>query len=320
MSENERIPAAPAGADGASMTAGQMLRAARERSGMQLAALAAAIKVPPQKLEALETDRLEALPDATFARALAKTVCRFLKVDPEPVLARLPDVRMSELEHVAQGLNQPFRDTAQRQDLFKVESLRRPVVLVSLLLVIAALVLWALPPGMLGFSDDTPEPTTQVEPVSPGAPSTESETAPVVPPPFEPAAPAAEPAVPAPQPAVPPPAAVPAVPPAATTPPAAAPAPAPASATGAAETGPAGKLASAVILRTLAPSWIELRDADGKTLLSRQLAGGETASLDGRFPMQLKVGNAGGTELTVRGQPVDLKAHTRNNVARLELQ
>lgn len=317
MSENERISAAPAGADGASMTAGQMLRAARERSGMQLAALAAAIKVPPQKLEALENDRLEALPDATFARALAKTVCRFLKVDPEPVLARLPDVRMSELEHVAQGLNQPFRDTAQRQDLFKVESLRRPVVLVSLLLVIAALVLWALPPGMLGSSDEMPAPTTQVEPVSPGGASPGSEAVPAVPqPPFEPVAPAVEPAVPAPQPAVPPPGAVPAVPPAAAPVPTP---PAPASAPGAAA-AVAEKLAAAVILRTLAPSWVELRDADGRTLLSRQLAGGETASLDGRFPMQLKVGNAGGTELTVRGQPVDLKAHTRNNVARLELQ
>jgi len=59
-------------------TAGQMMRAARERRGMHIAVLAAAIKVPQRKLEALEADRYEELPDITFARALAQAVCRAL--------------------------------------------------------------------------------------------------------------------------------------------------------------------------------------------------------------------------------------------------
>ena len=46
-----------------------MLRAARQQQGLHIAALAAAIKVTPAKLEALEAGRIEALPDATFARA-----------------------------------------------------------------------------------------------------------------------------------------------------------------------------------------------------------------------------------------------------------
>ena len=71
-------------------SAGALLRAARERQGMHVAALAAAIKIPQRKLEALESDRLDELPDATFARALALTVCRALKIDPAPVLAVLP--------------------------------------------------------------------------------------------------------------------------------------------------------------------------------------------------------------------------------------
>ena len=40
-----------------------------------------------RKLEALEDDRYDQLPDAVFARALASSVCRTLKVDPQPVLA-----------------------------------------------------------------------------------------------------------------------------------------------------------------------------------------------------------------------------------------
>ena len=67
-------------------TAGSLLRAAREKQGLHIAALAAAIKVSQRKLEALEGDRYDELPDATFTRALAQTVCRTLKVDARPVL------------------------------------------------------------------------------------------------------------------------------------------------------------------------------------------------------------------------------------------
>ena len=45
--------------------AGALLRAARERQGLHIAALAAAIKVSQRKLEALEADRGDGLPDAT---------------------------------------------------------------------------------------------------------------------------------------------------------------------------------------------------------------------------------------------------------------
>ncbi len=38
-------------------TAGSLLRAAREKQGLHIAALAAAIKVAPRKLDALENDR-----------------------------------------------------------------------------------------------------------------------------------------------------------------------------------------------------------------------------------------------------------------------
>ena len=73
---------------------GQRRRAAArpraKRQGLHIAALAAAIKVAPRKLDALENDRYDELPDATFTRALAQTVCRTLKIDAAPVLALLP--------------------------------------------------------------------------------------------------------------------------------------------------------------------------------------------------------------------------------------
>jgi cytoskeleton protein RodZ len=47
---------------------------------------------------------------------------------------------------------------------------------------------------------------------------------------------------------------------------------------------------------------------------------GESLGLDGHLPFKLKIGNAAATSLVFRGQPVDLAALTRDNVARLELK
>jgi cytoskeleton protein RodZ len=43
-------------------------------------------------LEALEADQFQHLPEPVFARALAAKVCRFLKIDSEPVLALMPQM------------------------------------------------------------------------------------------------------------------------------------------------------------------------------------------------------------------------------------
>ena len=299
IESDQGSPSQDAGTAG--KTAGEMLKAARLAHGVHIAALAASIKVSVQKLELLEADRFDELPDPTFARALAQTVCRFLKIDPVPVLAKLPEPGTpSKLEHVARGLNQPFRDSGSRGgEAVKLSALSRPAVWLPLLLVIAAIVLWLLPPGMLklptGFgAGDTPEtettpPTTTVPvPVMPPSEPAASETvhsAPlVVDPPVAPAASAAVAPTPAPN--------VPAV---------------------SADSAP-------VVVQTVAESWLEVRDANGRVLVSRLVAPGETLSLAGEFPMRVRVGNAGGTKVTVRGQPFDLTPFVRDNVARFDIK
>ena len=79
----------------AATTAGGMLREARESMHVDIAVLAAMLKVPEHKLLALEADRFEALPDLTFARALAASVCRTLKIEPAPgrMQARIVETR-----------------------------------------------------------------------------------------------------------------------------------------------------------------------------------------------------------------------------------
>ncbi|MDO4768765.1 MAG: helix-turn-helix domain-containing protein [Brachymonas sp.] len=85
------LGAAPAGDDANSATsAGALLRAYREEADMEQETLAAALKVSPQKLQALESDDYSALPALYFARGLAANICRHLERDPAPVLALMP--------------------------------------------------------------------------------------------------------------------------------------------------------------------------------------------------------------------------------------
>ncbi len=73
-------------------------------------------------------------------------------------------------------------------------------------------------------------------------------------------------------------------------------------------------------LRSSAPSWVEVTDAQGKALVARLLHPGEVVGVDGTPPLKLRIGNAAGTQVIFRGQPTELQAFTRDNVARLELK
>ena len=95
-------------------TAGMLLRRARESAGLHVAALAVSMKVPVKKLEALEADRLDLLPDAVFVRALASSVCRALKIDPAPVLQLLPQTSTPRLDAEERGINLPFHAAGDR--------------------------------------------------------------------------------------------------------------------------------------------------------------------------------------------------------------
>jgi len=319
-----------------------MLRAAREKQGLHIAALAAAIKVSPRKLDALENDRWHELPDATFVRALAQTVCRTLKIEAKPVLALLPITGEVVLEPVSNVLNEPFRDRPGRDGGGFGASAIRPMVMVGLLMLVAAVVVYFLPASLW-----TPRPDQPVVAAAPAvaAPAAASPASSAVGPDsaaFGVSAPASmpgaaadnavAPAAPGPAPGVavssvavsasaavtplaPPVAAV-ALPSMA----AAVPAPAAAPASGSPAQPPTSAAAGLLQLRSTQASWVDVRDARGTVLLSRIVQPGEAVGLDGALPMRLTIGNAAGTQLSFRGKAVDMTGRVRENVARLELQ
>lgn len=93
-------------------SAGALLRQYREAKGLHISILAASLKVPTAKLEALEANRFEALPDLVFARALAMSVCRYLHVDFAAVLSMMPGQdampAVEPLVSVSSGMQRPM--------------------------------------------------------------------------------------------------------------------------------------------------------------------------------------------------------------------
>ena len=283
-------------------TAGGLLRQARQAQGLHIAALAAAIKVVPKKLELLESDQFDQLPDATFTRALAQSVCRTLKIDAAPVLALLPPPKGHRLDHLAEGLNTPFRERPGRLEPREGALLGNPVFWIAALIGVLTLAVYALPASWLPFSDSAVTPPRSTEPTAapvaaPAPPAVVADAA------SAPASAAATDAVSA------------AVPDAAASGAVSEPA-APA------EPDPEVVAAASGMLQfqTTAPSWVEVIDARGQSLIARVLEAGESVGLDGVLPMKVRIGNVRGTQFVFRGQPFALAPYTRDNVARFDLK
>ena len=111
--------------------------------------LASSIKVAPAKLEALELGQYDRLPDANFARALAMTVCRTLRIDPTEVLASLPAAKPTALAEGKPPLNQPFKEVRSGTPLFDQTMDWKAVLsfkwLAPLILLVAAALIYLVP-------------------------------------------------------------------------------------------------------------------------------------------------------------------------------
>lgn len=298
-----------------------MLRAARQQQGLHIAALAAAIKVSPAKLESLESGRYHELLDIAFSRALAQTVCRMLKIDPTPVLAQMPGAPPDALGRVDGGLNMPYRERPGRVVPADWAPWRHPVLwLVALLLIAAAA--FVLVPATVVRDLALPGSAGTLPVMPPGgaaaAQPAGADTG------AAPAAGAASGPGLAPKTASPGELGINA---ALTLGAAATPRTELPAATSGALVGDANPNANAnanangdaVMLRALQPTWVQAVDGTGQTLMARLLPAGETVEMTVTPPLRLKIGNVSGTELSFRGHRVDLSTATRDNIANVTL-
>ena len=80
---------------------GAQLRAARERAGLDLAAVAGRTNVRKAYLEALETDDVDALPEDVYARNFLRLYAREVGVDEHDALARFAALRARRAGHAS---------------------------------------------------------------------------------------------------------------------------------------------------------------------------------------------------------------------------
>ena len=299
-------------APAAAVSAGALLRQARQAQGVALGDLAATLKVPVEKLQALEDEDWQRLPDVVFLRALAQTICRTLHLEAAPVLALLPQQKVTALAPQG-GLNAPMRERGV-PSILATNTKHSPWPWVVLLLIVLGGggylgVQWMAPEWVRGVSTTVPAPSAPVgdSPLfSPAGPE-ESDGGNM-----GDGAQAGE---------------VPAVQAAALMQPAlqeeegaqpgfAAPAPAPV-----AQAEPAAASVSPVLRITAkGATWVQVLDAQQRLLIEKILQDGEVFSTSAPKPLTVAVGKADLATVEVNGAPFDLQAVARSNVARFEVK
>jgi cytoskeleton protein RodZ len=293
---------------GVTRSAGAMLREAREAQGLHIGALAVSLKVPVKKIEALEGDRYDLLPDVVFVRALAASVCRTLKIASDPVLKCLPNTSVPRLTSDEAGINVPFRAPGSGTGMTFRDQFSKPFVLAILMLLVGALVLLLLPVKPLEQSNSTLDTATTARPEAKVAPvvtekQNTTETGPQVPSPSLTLA----------------------------------------SSEVLAAAGAAAQVASAtafipsdakilapilnseatssvLLLKARGPSWVEVIDANRVVQVRKTIANGEVVTASGATPLLVAIGRADNIEVLVRGKPFDLLKIARDNVARFEVK
>lgn len=291
--------------------AGAMLRAAREAQGLHIAMLAVSLKVPVKKLEALESDRYDLLPDNVFVRALASSVCRALKIDVTPILAALPLSQMPKIKTNESGLNTTFNDSAKSSGRALLSHLRKPLGIAILVLSVGIVAIVLVPAN----APDNLEKMSLIEDKSQMPPAAPIVIEKYLPP--EASSSSQVSAVPLTlsnslsvdlqseaHTQVQPPVLNPSVPIVALSP----------------GGVPAVNSGEVMTLQARGASWVEVVDAKGISQLRKTLMKDEVHSVSGALPLLVVLGRADLVSVTVRGQPFDVASMTDNNVARFEVK
>jgi cytoskeleton protein RodZ len=266
---------------------GHELAAAREAQGLALADVAQQLKFAPRHLEALEQERFDALPGATFVRGMVRSYARLLKLDPEPLVERVARrFAVPDSNRLAARYDQavPFSDSGRRSTFVYLGISAGVLALVGAVAfgwhqertaaVQAPAELATVAKAAPQEIKRSPVPIQAQPAVAPAAPVIEEKKAPVI---EEKKA----------------------VVPSENKPPAAAP----------------GR--HRLVVRTEEEAWIEIRDSSDRLLVSSLNPPGSERVVRGRPPYSLVIGNASHVQVLYNDKPVNLAPHTRSDVARL---
>jgi len=332
-----------------------LLQEARLAQGMDIEPLAAILKIPARKIEALEAGALSGVGDLTFSRALAGSICRQLRIDAKPILAAWPtrDTLAREVP-----LNLPNDGAASAATALPPEAATGSggrVVWAVLVLILVGIGAWLAVTELQRGSERREKAVGAAERLAP-------ETGPgianqLVISPVEGSSSesgaddvkAAKPVLAAPVKVAPVTAAATATSPPATsasatsldasanvaTPPLTPPPPVPTEVVPVAPTPTVGTVPvqkrnqplssadigqHALVLSAVTESWVEVIGRSGTRVFTRLMSPGDYVVLgDEDLPYNVLVGNAVGVRVFSRGEPVDVQATARLNVSRFDV-
>jgi cytoskeleton protein RodZ len=302
MEEQIENAAAPTEEAVAQVTPGTLLREARERLGLSVADAAAQTKLAVRQIEALEADDYRQLPEMAFVRGFVRSYARILHLDEQPLLAALPEARISA-QVSPNSVEVPFPDarSPQMQNLIWLGA----ALLLSVVVVAFAVWHYTSPGEPASSREARQDEIAQAETAIPLPAEMQVIPASAVAETPEPQAKQPETPAPAEKQTPRPVAAEAVAPPAAILP-----------------AKPAATSSASLSLKFGDESWTEVRDASGNVISSQLNPAGSELVLKGQGPFLLVVGRASSTQLSYKGKPVDLAPHTSatSDVARLTLE
>jgi cytoskeleton protein RodZ len=268
---------------------GRMLAQLRSERSLSVADVAQRLKYGARQIEALEAEEFGKLPaGTTFVRGMIRGYAKLLDVDPQPVLKALERRHIpAEVTVDLRAKRIPFPDGAKRGT--------RLYLVLSLLALVAVLgVLYESQVGTHSWTEMTASllsrPKSQVTAApaeAPPVPKLEAVAAPTV---KAETLPLPLPAVRVPQPA-----------------------------SSQAVNLPPSRGDGRVQIEFDGEAWVEIKDKDGKTLMSQLNPGGTRRAVTGALPLSLVIGNAAAVRVSYNGNAVDLTPYIRVEVARLTL-
>lgn len=265
-------------------TPGSVLRRNREAQGLKIADVVQVIRFSARQIEALERDDYASLPGAIAVRGMVRNYAKFLRLDSAPLLEQLqPAVPVSEAEV------RPPANMGEAEPPTIVERVPPGFIAAGVLVLLLALgAYWYINfqgvEGGLAYLVGRVDPDSgQAKPESAANPADSGADIRAV-----------IPAIPAPV---------------------------------VVEDSPVANSAEPVSA-TFAGlhvefddlSWIEIRDATQKTVFVGEYPAGTRQDIEGKAPFQIWIGKASGVRVYMGERSIDLKPHTREEVARFSLE
>jgi cytoskeleton protein RodZ len=315
--------------DGTSRIGGE-LRAARERLGWEVDAVAEALRLKPAFIRAIENGDLGGLPAPAYAVGFVRTYATALGLDPNEAIRRF----RSERDEVNRKTELAFPAPVPQRGVPA-----GAVILVGVIIAIGGYIGWYHYSGRsLRSSMTVDQVPAHLEPLAPPPVPRVAVVTPVAPAPIAPAPAPAAPvkvasnlpnegdvspssaAAAVPMPLVAPPVAA-AAAPAATgsgvTPPAvvAATTPPPVQATESVANATAPQVPGPMVIQATADDWIEIKNATGRVVYQTVLHSGDSYTVPDQPQLTLTTGNASATEVVLAGNTIGpLKGHVLRNI------